>query len=298
MQGIPDYLTTDEAARYLRLGERKLYELIAGGAVPCTKVTGKWLFARALLDRWLAAGMHLPEGLARPAPPPIVGGSHDPLLEWLLRESRCGLAIMPEGSEAGLARLAAGQVMAAAIHLHAPDGSDEEANGRAIRSDPALADVVLVAFCEREQGLLVAAGNPKGIAGIADLAGPGIRVAMRQKGAGAQLLLERLARLAGLDPGRIKAADAPSPTGADLALAIRAGRADAGLATRAVALSHGLGFVPLIWERFDLALRERDYFSEPIQAALALTRRPVFTEHAHDLGGYRLDDTGRAIRAR
>src|SRR6516162_3312965 len=54
---MPDLLTTDEAATYLRLSERKLYELVANGAVPCTKVTGKWLFPKAALDRWLAAGL-------------------------------------------------------------------------------------------------------------------------------------------------------------------------------------------------------------------------------------------------
>ena len=86
---MPDLLTTDEAAVYLRLSERKLYELVANGAVPCTKVTGKWLFPRAALDRWLVAGLVLP-ALAQAPAPPIVGGSHDPLLEWALRESGSG----------------------------------------------------------------------------------------------------------------------------------------------------------------------------------------------------------------
>jgi excisionase family DNA binding protein len=74
---MPELLTTDEAAIYLRLSERKLYELVANGAVPCTKVTGKWLFPKAALDRWLAAGFAA--SVVHPSPPPIVGGSHDPL---------------------------------------------------------------------------------------------------------------------------------------------------------------------------------------------------------------------------
>src|SRR6266700_2157096 len=100
---MQDLLTTDEAATYLRLSERKLYELVANGAVPCTKVTGKWLFPKMALDRWLAAGLLTP-ALAHAPAPPIVGGSHDPLLEWALRESASGLANLPEGSEAGLRR--------------------------------------------------------------------------------------------------------------------------------------------------------------------------------------------------
>ena len=100
----PELLTTEEAAAYLRLSERKLYELVARSEVPCTKVTGKWLFPKVALSRWLAAGMIAP-GAAHPTAPPIVGGSHDPLLEWALRESGGGLASLPEGSEAGLRRL-------------------------------------------------------------------------------------------------------------------------------------------------------------------------------------------------
>jgi len=114
---MPDLLTTDEAATYLRLSERKLYELVAKNAVPCTKVTGRWLFPRAALDRWVMAGLIMPAAFANVAAPPIVGGSHDPLLEWTLRESGCGLASLPEGSQEGLRRLTRGEVMIAAIHL-------------------------------------------------------------------------------------------------------------------------------------------------------------------------------------
>src|SRR6188472_1026586 len=156
---MPDLLTTDEAAVYLRLSERKLYELVANGAVPCTKVTGKWLFPRAALDRWLVAGLVLP-ALAQAPAPPIVGGSHDPLLEWALRESGSGLASLPEGSEAGLRRLARGEITAAAIHVHRLDGDDEPANLDAVADAPGLHDVVVIAYARREQGLVLAPGNP------------------------------------------------------------------------------------------------------------------------------------------
>ena len=66
---MPEFLNTDEAAAYLRLSERKLYELVAQGAVPCTKVTGRWLFPKAALDRWVAAGLGGPNLARGPAPP-------------------------------------------------------------------------------------------------------------------------------------------------------------------------------------------------------------------------------------
>ena len=90
-----DLLTTDEAATYLRLSERKLYELVANGAVPCTKVTGKWLFPKAALDRWLAAGLVAPAALALAPAPPIVGGSHGRCVRALASSRACRRAARP-----------------------------------------------------------------------------------------------------------------------------------------------------------------------------------------------------------
>src|SRR5688572_770007 len=137
---MSELLTTGEAAEYLRLSERKLYELIAAGALPCTKITGRWLFPKVALDRWLTSGLVTPAGIRRPPRPPIVGGSQDPLLDWALRDSGCGLASLPEGSEAGLRRLARGEVIAAAIHLHRLAGNDETANAEAVAQAAGLHD--------------------------------------------------------------------------------------------------------------------------------------------------------------
>src|SRR5687768_12613527 len=137
---MPELLTTEEAAEYLRLSERKLYELVANRSIPCSKATGRWLFPKAALDRWVGAGLVATAGLRQDPPPPIVGGSHDPLLDWVLRESGCGLAGLPEGSEAGLRRLARGEVLAAAIHLHPLQGDDDTANVDAVAQAPGLHD--------------------------------------------------------------------------------------------------------------------------------------------------------------
>jgi putative molybdopterin biosynthesis protein len=284
---MPELLTTDEAAAYLlRLSERKLYELVANGAVPCTKVTGRWLFPRAALDRWVTAGLITPAALARVTAPPIVGGSHDPLLEWALRESRCGLASLPEGSEEGLRRLTRGEVTAAAIHLHALDGDDEEANLVAVANAPGLHDAVVIAFARREQGIMVAPGNPYELSDIASIASGGARMAQRPAGAGAQLLLLALLARAGIAAEEIAFVKPVCPTGPDIAQAVRSGRADCGIATRSVAVAAALEFVPLTWERFDLVLRQRDYFLPGSQALIAFMRSPELRERATELGGY------------
>ena len=283
---MKDLLTTDEAATYLRLSERKLYELVANGAVPCTKITGKWLFPKAALDRWLASGLIGAASFAHAPSPPIVGGSHDPLLEWALRESGSRLASLPEGSEAGLQRLARREVTAAAIHMHQLSGDDEAANMEAVANTPGLHDAVVIAFARREQGMLVAHGNPLGLSDITSVAERKARLALRPQGAGAQLLLIALVARAGFALDAFATVKPVCPTGPDIAQAIRAGRADCGIATRAIADAAGLGFVPLMWERFDLALRQRDYFLPGPQALVRLMRIAAFDERARELGGY------------
>src|SRR5262245_25077832 len=213
-------LTTAEAAEYLRIKERKLYELVAEQAIPCTKVTGKWLFPRADLDRWLLAGMARPLGVVPADPPPIVGGSHDPLLQWALSESRAGLAILPEGSESGYRRFLAGEVIAAAIHFHDLDDPAKDANIEIVSREASLYDAVLIGFAAREQGLLVAPGNPKRLTGVADAVATVARVAFRPDGAGAQQLMLALLKRERIAVGEVRAS-LIAPTGPDIAQAIR-----------------------------------------------------------------------------
>ncbi|MDX2158712.1 MAG: helix-turn-helix transcriptional regulator [Hyphomicrobiaceae bacterium] len=286
-----DLLTTGEAADYLRLKERKLYELVATGAVPCTKVTGRWLFPRGELDRWLLAGMARPPGVVPAVPPPIVGGSHDPLLQWALAESRAGLALLPEGSETGFRRFLGGEVVAAAIHLHDLDDPAKDANLAAVASEPGLYDAVLIKFATRDQGLVVQHGNPLRLDGVADAHTKGARLAMRPEGAGAQLLLMAILKRHDLRTTDL-VGSLVAPTGPDIAQAIRAGHADCGMATRAVATAAGLDFVPVAVERFDLLMRQRDSYRPPLQRLLGMIRGSAFAARAAELGGLDVSGAG------
>lgn len=290
-----ELFTTAEAAAYLRLKERKIYEMVADGTVPCTKATGRWLFPKAELDHWLTSSVTRPDGTARPVSAPIVAGSHDPLLEWALRESGSGLATLAVGSEAGFERFAAGEAMAAAIHLHALENPSADANIAALVDRGDMQDAVTIAFCRREQGFLLAPGNPLKIATIADVIATRARLIQRPKGAGAQLLLLSLLYQARVSLEELALAQPTAPTGPDIAQAIRAGRADAGIATRGVAQSAGLDFVPIVWEPFDLVMRQRDYFRPPLQAVIRFLRAEAFAARAEELGGYDVSDAG-AVR--
>ncbi|MDP1881734.1 MAG: helix-turn-helix transcriptional regulator [Bradyrhizobium sp.] len=281
-----DFLTTSEAADYVRLGERKLYELVTSGEIPCSKVTGKWLFPRQELDLWVLSGLSRPAGMIAADPPPIVGGSQDDLLEWTLRESGSGLASLTEGTARGVDRLQRGEVIAAAVHFHGDDVAAEDANVAVIRALPGLHDAVLVGMVRREQGLLVPPGNPKRLHSLADVLSAGAQMAVRQPGAGAQMLLDALLKRAGAKQKDLHRLEPPCLTGPDLAAAIRAGRADCGVATRAAAQSAGLDFVPLLWENFDLLMRQRSYFRPSMQALIGFLGDKRLKQRAAELTGY------------
>lgn len=276
-------LTISEAAEYLRLGERKLYELVADERIPCSKITGKWLFSRDELDRWIMSGLVRPAGMLPQEAPPIVGGSQDDLLEWSLRQSGSGLASLTDGTESGVGRLLRGEVAAAAIHFH---GGDADPNVAAVAARAQLHDVVLVGFARREQGLLLPPGNPKSLNSLADVLASGAKMAVRQRGAGADMLLTLLMDAVGLRHGDLDRLEPPCLTGPDLAAAVRTGRADCGIATRAAARNAGLDFVPLVWESFDLLMRQRTYFQPSFQALLQFLRQQTFADRAAELTGY------------
>lgn len=281
---MPDVLTLKEAAAWLRLSERSLYELARGRRVPAAQLGGKWLFPRAQLERWLAVQADGPDAVGRLDPPPILAGSHDPLLDWAVRQSGCGLALRTGGSLDGLAAVAEGTALAAATHLLDPDTGGF--NEPAAREVLAGRGVVGITWAWRDQGLIVPPGNPRGLAVVADLARPGVRVAGRQPRAGSHVLLVHLLAEAGVRLGQVAFLAQPALSEDEVAAAVAEGRAEAGFGIRAEAAARGLGFVPLVRERFDLVMERRHYFGPPLQALLAFARTGAFTARAARMGGY------------
>ncbi|WP_163574436.1 helix-turn-helix transcriptional regulator [Halomonas faecis] len=286
------YLTTTEVADYLRLKERKVYDLVRQGQIPCTKVTGKLLFPRHSVDLWLMNHLEGDQPSQRPVPR-VLAGSQDPLLEWAVRESGSDLAQLCHGSGDGVQRLLGGEAMLAGLHLLDP--ASGRYNVPQALGLGGMRDLVIVHWAVRRQGLLLAPGNPAGVGSLAQLAGSGLVVAHRQAGAGAERLLHHLLASAGVAPEALTWAAHPALSEDDLALAIRHGTADAGLGVEAAARRQGLAFVPLHQERFELALRRRSYFEPPVQRLLAFAREARFAERAEALGGYDIRELG-AVR--
>lgn len=286
--GPPAFMTTREVAAHLRLKERKIYELVADGAIPVSRATGKLLFPRDLVDAWVRRQVVYRGEAPLSARPDVIAGSHDPLLDWALRQSGSEIATYFDGSLDGLRRLVAGRAIGAGIHLleTGSDGYNVETVTRMAPGEP----VVLLEWARRRQGLLVPEGNPRGLASIADIAG--LRVAARQPGAGSRVLLDRLMAAAGLSPADVAFPEAPVRSEADVGVAVAEGHADVGLAIEPAARQYRLSFVPVASERYDLALWRQAVFEPPLQKLLAFARSPAFARRAAELEGYDVGGLG------
>ncbi len=217
-------LTTAEVAAYLRLKERTIYELVRTRRIPCARIGGKWLFPRALVDAWILKHTEFGDsGVTAAPPPPILAGSHDPLLEWALRRSRSGLATMAHGSLDGLDALRDRTAMVAAVHIVDPDSG--EFNVPALAAAMPGQDIVAIGWAWRQQGLLVAKGNPKRLRKLADLKRRKARVVLRQPQAGSHVLFLHLLAEAGIRLDTLDALDPPALNETEIAAAVREGRA-------------------------------------------------------------------------
>ena len=279
----PQFLTTREVAELLRMRERRVYDLAASGEIPCRRVTGRLLFPRAEIEAWIGGGP------AEPARHPVqaVAGSHDPLFDWALRASGCGLPSFFDGSLDGLDRMARGEAAIAGCHV--PDSGDW--NVAAVEARLSGMGVVLVEWARRRFGLLLAPGLADEITGIAALAGR--RVALRQDRAGGQILFARLMTEAGLAPEALETAGTPARTEAEAAAAVAGGAAEAAPGLEAMAREYRLDFLPLATDRFDLAIDRRTWFEPAWQRFLAFAAGPDLGARAEALGGYDLSGRGR-----
>ncbi len=281
---MPEYLTTKELADLLRIGERKAYDLASSGEIPCVRAMGKLLFPRAEIIAWLNASRSGPQ-VAEPPLPPIIAGSHDPLLDWALRESGSGLATYYDGSFDGLNRLKNRTAQAAALHIHEEDGF----NVNALRDYFGEAPTVLFEVAQRQRGLLLAPGVA-GIGGFADLKGR--RIILRQDSAASQRLFDAQLAAHGVSRDDLDALPICARTEEELAIALHDTKAEAGFGLGALAGLYDLEFIRTHSERLDLAIWRRAYFDEPMLKLLGFLHSDRFATRATELGGYDLSGLG------
>lgn len=283
------YLTVRALAELLHIKERKVYALAAEGKIPCSRAAGKLLFPRDEVEQWVAKDATGVAPKLKTERPMVIVGSHDPLLDWALRESRSGIPAFFDSSLDGLQRLKDGEAMAGGLHLY--EAEDDGWNVRHVADSLGDAEIVLLEWAWRERGLIVAPGNPKGISSLADL--PGARVVPRQPEAGSQVLFQILLEKEGLALEELDLVDPPARSESDLAAKVAGDAAEVGFGLAGIAHQFRLDFVPLVRERYDLVVHRRGYFLEPFQKLTAFCRSERFAATAREMGGYDISGFGR-----
>ena len=292
----PRYMSVKEVADYLHLNEKKIYALASEGRIPATKATGKWMFPRELVDRWMLETSHggaLTDRL-------VIVGSDDPLLSRLVfafaeqAQAQALVSYSPTGTKLGLSLMQHQRAEACAVHW----GPAKEAHLRhpaLLRQFPRHPQWVLVRAFVREQGIMLPPELDSNGANIEQLLrDPAIRWATRQEGAGTSRFLADHLRGLGVDIARLNTATV-ARTEREAAAAVAMGEVRLAPGARAAAQEFGLAFAPLGWEYFDIAIEKRAYFRNLFQQLLDRLKQLETRTTAERLGGYDLADTGRLI---
>ncbi|MGD8956420.1 MAG: helix-turn-helix transcriptional regulator [Chromatiaceae bacterium] len=288
------FLSVKQVAAYLQLNEKKVYALVNEGRIPATKVTGKWMFPRELIDRWMMDSSHgglLTDRL-------VVAGSDDPLLYRVVTafardvNSLAQVSYTPTGTRLGLELLQASRVDVSALHW----GPLEESHTRhpaLLRQHPQHRNWVLIRAFTREQGLMVRPDLADLTEGPEQLMTSSLRWVQRQSGAGAQRFLMEIRKSATLKEPLNVTVTALSER--EAATAIVLGQADVAPGARAAASEAGLGFIPFGVEAFDFALPRNIWFRRLFQDLLNRLQSGECRQVADLLGGYDFSHSGELV---
>jgi putative molybdopterin biosynthesis protein len=228
----------------------------------------------------------------------VVVGSHDNTLDILADQIRFGhknltLSSSHVGSMGGLMAIKKGVCHLAGSHLL--DTQDGIYNISYVNKYLADIELKLVNLVLRDQGLIIAPGNPKAINGIEDLGRKDITFINRQAGSGTRILLDfRLAEL-GIDPSSVNGYENEEFTHMSVAVAVLSGSVDVALGIYAAAKALNLDFLPVVTEQYDLIIPEIFYESENIRILLDTINSPEFKKRVESLGGYSTEKTGEII---
>jgi len=229
----------------------------------------------------------------------VIFGSHDPALEMLAGWMKADpttpdMLAVPVGSLDGLIALRQGFSHMAGCHLFDPVGGDY--NTSYVRHFFPDQRMHVMTLAHRQQGLLIAPGNPHAIRGLADLSREDITFINREHGSGTRLWLDQQITALGLDPVQIKGYQTEVNTHTQVAEAVHQGHAKTGLAVLAAARQAGLDFLPLFEERFDLVIPDDEYNSALLLPILDVLQSSRFRRSLEKLGGYNALETGKEIR--
>jgi len=215
-------------------------------------------------------------------------------LRALLSQRGLRLTVRFCGSLEALRRLKAGECDIAGFHF--PEGEWGRSLARRYRNLLAR-ETRLLLVVRRRQGLMTAAGNPKRIRDLSDLARPGVRFINRQAGSGTRLAFDALLGQAGCNPEAIEGYEDEEHTHSAVAALIASGAADAGLGLEAAARRFRLNFIPLYWERYHIALPQQELNGKKMETLRSTLKSKAFREQITSLTGYDARNAGSIMPA-
>jgi putative molybdopterin biosynthesis protein len=301
-----EIMNTKEVAKYLGIHEKQVYALIKSKKIPSTRVTGKWVFPRKLIDEWIESNAKTGLGQARQKSRRIEGGllasgSNDPILDMLqtfMKKSYPEFYIFSAntGSTDGLKALNMGYTDIAWSHLFDPKSG--EYNIPFLPTYLPNVKPVVINLFGRGLGFLVAPKNPYHIHGFEDLTQKGLRFINRQKGSGTRVLLDHHLKKLQILPSKITGYEREVYTHFEVGLSVLSKEADVGIATVAVSKLLGLPFIPITQESFDMILDQSTFFEKGIQAFIEILNSQEFRNRVERLGSYDFKNSGKVLYSR
>jgi putative molybdopterin biosynthesis protein len=303
---IKEMLSAKELAEYLDLNVKQVYMLLKRQKIPGTKITGKALFPKKLIDEWIIGSaresVDFPAQqssiLSSPDSQAVIAGSNDMALELLVKIASIqypnySFPISNMGSLSGLIALKSGNCHIAACHLLDPETG--EYNNAYIKKHFSDLKIIVMNLTHREQGLIVKKGNPLKIGALKHIANRKVAFINRQEGSGTRVLLDYRLKGDEIDPENILGYSRIAYTHMEVALEIFGGSADAGLGILSAARSLNLDFIPLAIERFDLIIPAASLSSASVKALRGVLISEEFKSKIAQMGGYDTRDTGRIV---
>ena len=301
-----EMMNTKEVAKYLGIHEKQVYALIKTKRIPSTRVTGKWVFPRKLVEEWIESNAKTGLDQARQKSRRIEGGllasgSNDPILDMLqtsVKKSYPEFYIFSAntGSTDGLKALNTGYTDIAWSHLFDPKTG--EYNIPFLPQYLPNMKPVVVNLFRRDLGFVVAPKNPFQIREFEDLTQKGIRFVNRQKGSGTRVLLDQHLKRLQISPAKINGYGKEVYTHFEVGLSILSKEADVGVATIAVSKLLGLPFLPITQESFDMILDQSTFFEKGVQAFMEVLNSQEFRNRVERLGSYDFTNSGKVLYSR
>jgi len=298
-----EMMNTKEAAQYLGIHEKQVYALIKSKRIPSTRVTGKWVFPRKLIDEWIESNAKVGLEQARQKSKRVEGallasGSNDPILDILqtnMKKSYPEFYIFSAntGSTDGLKALNMGYTDIAWSHLL--DAKSNEYNIPFLSTYLPNIKPVVVNLFYRDLGFVTAPKNPFRIRGFEDLTRRDVRLINRQEGSGTRVLLDHHLKRLRISPSKIQGYEKEVYTHMEVGLSILSKEADVGIATGSVSKLLGLPFIAVTQERFDMILDKSTYFEKGIQAFIEILNSEEFRNKVERLGTYNFKNSGKIL---